>query len=143
MTRNPHLLAHFQHGTSRALWALPRANVFAKRNQQAIDIYPMTLGKDRFECDHRFFRCGGLDVTPTVGDPMDVDVHADVGLAASDAQHKVGALRSDARKRLQDFGIARQIPVELFDDTVCDLVDLLCFALVEGAVLNQSSDLPG
>jgi 5-formyltetrahydrofolate cyclo-ligase len=136
-----HLLAHLQHGTGGALGQVPCANVLSERYQQTVDLHPIALRKYLFERYHRLFRCRGSHITPAVGDAVHVDVHADVGLAVGDAQHKMSTFWSDTRERLQDLWITGQIPLEFVKDTARNLMDLGGFALVESAFLDQVVDL--
>jgi len=49
MRLDSNLLAHIQHRAGRAFWERACANMFAKRNEQAIDVNPMFARKIGFK----------------------------------------------------------------------------------------------
>ena len=49
MSFDSHLLAHIEHRTGRTFGECACANMFAKRNEQAIDVNPMFARKIGFK----------------------------------------------------------------------------------------------
>ena len=131
MIVHAYLLAHIKHGTGRAVREFASTDMFAERHKQAIDLYPILLRQFFNERLHSLLRRASLNVAPAVCNSMNVYVNADVGLAARDAKHKVGALGADALKRKQHVRVARQMAVMLFDYAASDFMNLSRFVLVK------------
>ena len=93
------LPAHVEHRAIGALRHSSRADMFAERDKQAVDFNPVSLGQASHQLGHGLFGRAGLDIAPTIGDAMHMDIDADRGLAASDAQGEIRALRANAAKR--------------------------------------------
>jgi len=71
---------------------------------------------------------------------VDVDIHADVPLAAGYAERQMGALGTDALERLHHGLIARQRPAELVFDSLGNSLDLSCFRPMKASVTDQAVD---
>ena len=95
------LRARLPHRAGRAAWQASGADVFAKGDEQAVDVDPVAERELALELGSGFFRRSGRDVAPAVGHPMNMDVHADPGLVARDSKREVRALRTDTREALQ------------------------------------------
>src|SRR5215204_1090856 len=90
------LAAHLQDRAGGAFGKEAGADVLAKRDEEAVDLDPVFTGEFLLELCHGFLRRRSGDVAPAVGDAVDVDVNADVWLAAGDADGEVGAFGADA-----------------------------------------------
>ena len=93
MLFNANLPAEFEHRAFRASRQRARADVFAERDEQSVDFDPVTARELAFERDGSLLGRSSPDVSPAVGDAMNVYVDADSGLTAGDSQHEVGAFR--------------------------------------------------
>src|SRR5262245_3703052 len=71
---------------------------------------------------------------------MNVYVDADARLTAGDSHHEICAFRSDALKREQRFGLARQRAFIFIDGASRDPEDLLRFAFMKCAGADQLID---
>jgi hypothetical protein len=115
--------------------------MFPEGNKQAIDIDPVFAGQPGSQRLHGLLGRRGTHVSPSIGDTMDVDIYADEGLVARNAKDEMGALRANARERLQDFRVAGQLSAVLVQDAPGNLVDLGSFALMESARVDELIDL--
>src|SRR5262245_5477602 len=140
MPFNANLPAEFENWAFRAFRQRASADVFAERDEQAVDLDPVTAREFAFERDRSLLGRSRPDVSPTVGDAMHVYVGADARLTAGDSQHKVGAFRPDALKREQRLGFARQCAFIFINDASRDPEDLLRFAFVKCAGADQLID---
>jgi len=140
MPFNADLPAEFEHGAFRASRQRASADVFAERDEQAVDLDPVTARELAFERDGSLLGRSRSDVSPTVGDAMRVYVDADARLAAGDSKHEVGAFRPDAFKREQRLGLARRGAFIFINDASRDPEDLLRFAFVKCAGADQLID---
>jgi hypothetical protein len=138
---HPDLLADVENRARAALWAVAGANMFAKGDKQTIELDPKLARQVSVKLRHCFFGTRGVDVTPAVGDAVDVNVDADAWPTASDAQDQVGTFWSDAAKGEKCFFVAREVAVEIVDHSPGDPVNLFGFGFVEGAVVDQAIDL--
>src|SRR5262245_26225673 len=111
--------------------------MLAKRDQQAINFYPIGTRQNSFERDSRFFRRRRVDIAPAIRDTMHMDVHTDSRLITRDAEHKIRTLRADTVEREENSWIARENATMFLDDTACDLMDLRRFRLVKSAGANS------
>jgi hypothetical protein len=141
MPFNAHLPAEFEHGAFRTSRQRARAYVFAERDEQAVDFDPVTARELAFERDGSPLWRSRPDVSPAVGDAMNVYVDADARLTAGDSQHEVGAFRPDAFKREQRLGLAWQRAFIFINGASRDPEDLLRFAFVKCAGVDQLIDL--
>src|SRR5215468_2730033 len=98
MPFNADLPAEFKHRAFRASRQRAGADVFAERDEQTVDLDPVTARELVFERDGGTLRRACPDVSPAVGHSMHVYVNADARLIAGDSQHEVGAFRPDAFK---------------------------------------------
>jgi hypothetical protein len=71
---DPSLLAHVEHRASRATRTATRTNMLAKRHEKAVDFHPVLLRQHGFEGKHGAFRRSLRDISPPVGDTMDMDI---------------------------------------------------------------------
>ena len=140
MPFNADLPAEFEHRTFRASRQRARADVFAERDEQAVDLDPVTARELVFERDGSLLGRSRPDVSPAVGDTMNVYVDADARLVAGDSKHEVGAFRPDAFKREQRLSLARQRAFIFVNDAPRDPEDLLRFAFVKCAGADQLID---
>src|SRR5215510_12496625 len=140
MPFNANLPAEFEHGAFRASRQRPSADVLAERDEQTVDLDPVTTWELAFELDGSLLGRSRPDVSPAVGDAMRVYVDADARLAAGDSKHEVGAFRPDAFKREQRLGLARQRAFIFINDASRDPEDLLRFAFVKCAGADQLID---
>jgi hypothetical protein len=99
MSFDPNLLAHIEQWTGRAAWQVPRTDMFAERNQETVDLYPVLLRQYGFECGHGVYRGTSLDVPPTVGDTVNMDVDPNTWLMTPDTQHQVRAFGPNPSER--------------------------------------------
>src|SRR5262249_42858962 len=99
MSLDTHLLAHVQDRTARAARTAPRTDMFPKRHQEAVDLYPVLLWEHSFECGHGLFWGLLVHISPAVGDAVDVNVDANTWLPTPYAQHEVGAFGTNAAER--------------------------------------------
>ena len=120
MPFNADLPAEFEHRAFRASRQRARADVFAERDEQAVDLDPVTARELVFERDGGPLGRSRVDVPPAVGNAMNVYVDADVGLVAGDSQRQVGAFRPDAFEREQRLGLAWQRAFIFIDDASRD-----------------------
>jgi hypothetical protein len=70
------------------------ADVLAEWNQQIIKCDPVFGGKFLAQRLLALVRRLGLDIPPSIADPVHMDVHANAGLAVSDCHDQVGRLSS-------------------------------------------------
>ena len=94
-----HLLAHVEHGAGRASREPTSADMFPEGHEEAVDLDPVAARELCFERVNRFFRRRGMDVTPTIRDPVYMHVNADVRLTAGYPEYQVGALGAYAFQR--------------------------------------------
>src|SRR5262245_22149508 len=142
MPFNADLAAEFKHGAFRASRQRARADVFAERDEQAVDLDPVTARELAFERDGSLFGRSRRNVSPSIGDAMNVYVDADARLIAGDSQREVCAFRPDAFKREQRLGLARQRAFIFSNGASRDSEDLSRLAFVKCAVANQLIDFP-
>jgi hypothetical protein len=140
MLLNADLPAEFEHKAFRASRQRARADVFAEGDEQAVNLDPVTARELAFERDGGLLGRSRTNVSPAVGDAMNVYVDADARLTAGDSKHEVGAFRPDAFKREQRLGLARQRAFILIDHAPRDSEDLLRFAFVKCAGADQPID---
>jgi len=140
MPFNVHLPAEFEHGAYRASRQRASADVFTERDEQAVDLDPVTARELAFERDRSLLGRSRPDVSPAVGDAMNVYVNAGARLTAGDSQHEVGAFRPDAFKREQRLGLAGQRAFIFIKDASRDPENLLRFAFVKCAGADQTID---
>src|SRR5436853_3632518 len=95
MGRDAYLAAHGEHRAGGAAGKGSGADVLAKRDEQAVDLHPVFPRQLCLERNHRGLRCRRLDVAPSVGDTVDVDVDADTRLTTGDAEDEIRALGTD------------------------------------------------
>ena len=88
---DPSLLAHVEHRAGRAARTAPRTNMLAKRHEKAVDLHPVLLRQHGFEGTHGAFRCSLRDISPSVGDTMDMDIDPNRRLMTRNAQDKISA----------------------------------------------------
>jgi hypothetical protein len=134
------LSAHLPHWAGGAVRKSTGADVFAEGHQQLVDLYPMGPRQRSLELLQRTLRRVGVDVSPAVGDSVDVDVHPDARLAARDPQHQIRAFRTDAAQRKQDRLVTGQCALPLIDCPSRDRVNLLGLSLVKGYLADQLVD---
>src|SRR5262245_10620420 len=108
MPFNANLPTEFKYRAFRTSRERACADVFTERDEQAVDLDPVTARELAFERDGSMLWRSRPDVSPAVGDAVNVYVDADARLTACDSQHEVGAFRPDAFKREQRLGLARQ-----------------------------------
>jgi hypothetical protein len=84
------LAAHIEHRAGRTAGETARADMLAERDQEAIDFYPVATRQDGFERRCRLYRRPRVNITPAIGDPVNMGIHGNVGLATRNAEHEVG-----------------------------------------------------
>src|SRR5262245_4501372 len=94
MPFNADLAAEFKHRAFRASRQRARADVFAERDEQAVDLDPVTARELAFERDGSLLGRSRRDIPPAVGGAMNMYVDADARLIAGDPQREVGAFQS-------------------------------------------------
>src|SRR5262245_60602780 len=141
MPFNTDLPTEFEHRAILPSGQQARAYVFSERDEQAVDLDPVTSRELAFERDGSLLGRSRPDVSPAVGDAMNVYVDSDARLTAGDSQHEVGAFRPDAFKREQRLGLARQRAFIFTNDASRDPEDLSRFAFVKCAGADQLIDL--
>jgi hypothetical protein len=77
------------------------ADVLAEWNQQIVKDDPVFGGKFLAQSLLALVRRLGLDIPPSIADPVHVDVHANARLAVSDCHYQVGRLSSYTRQSQQ------------------------------------------
>src|SRR5262245_49827681 len=105
--------------------------MLAERDQQAVNLDPVAPGQLGFQGRERLLRRARLYIPPAVGDTVDVDVHADAGLTAGDAEHQVGAFRADTGQAEQHRLLAWQLAAELLHRPPGNLQNVPGLRLVE------------
>jgi hypothetical protein len=93
------LATHVEHRAGRTAGETARADMLAERDQEAIDFYPVATRQDGFERRRRLYRRSRVNVTPAIGDTMNMDIHGNVGLATRNAEHEVGTFRTHTVER--------------------------------------------
>jgi hypothetical protein len=126
------LAAIFEYRASRAVGQRARADVFAEWDEQSVDFDPIALWQDLFQFGHGLFGCACVDVAPSVGDAVHVNIYRDSRLAAGYSEREVCAFRANAAEGCQDVEVAWEIAVELFNNTLRYRFDLMSFLLVIG-----------
>ena len=116
------------------------ADVLAKRHEERIDLHPILLRQKGFQRGGRFLGCLGGHVAPSIGDAVNVDVHADARLVARDSQHEVGAFDAHPAKGQELIEIARQLAAKLFDGPPGDFMHLRGLRFVEGGAADEGID---
>jgi hypothetical protein len=96
----PDLLTHVNYRTSGATWATAGTDMLSERDEKAIDVDPVLLRQPVFERDHGALWRSGTHVSPAVGDTMHVNIHADIGLVARNAEHEMSAFGANTMERL-------------------------------------------
>ena len=96
MRLDPYLLAHIEDWADRTARPAPGTDMLAKWHQEAIDFYPVLRWEHGFQCGHGLFWGTRLDISPAVGDAVDMNIHANAGLLTPDAQHQVGTFGAHA-----------------------------------------------
>ena len=80
MCFNANLLAHFEHRAHCAARPLSCADVFAKGNEQAVDLHPILLREFGFKSNHGLLWCGSLHIPPTIGLAMHMNINTNACL---------------------------------------------------------------
>ena len=93
------LAAHVEHRAGRTVGETARADMLAERDQEAIDFYPVATRQDGLERRRRLYRRPRVNVTPAIGDTVNMDIHGNVGLATRNAEHEVGTFRTNTVER--------------------------------------------
>src|SRR5689334_15881896 len=140
MFLNADLPAEFEHRAFRASWHRAGAYVFTERDEQAVELHPVTARELVFERNGSALRRARPDIPPAIGHAMHMYVNADAGLIAGDSQHEVGAFRTDAFKRQQRLGLTWQGAFIFLDDASRDQAYLLRLAIVKCAGAYQPID---
>src|SRR5215213_11237687 len=115
--------------------------MLAEGDEQAVDWYPVALGKVLLQGQHRLLRGRGLHIPPAVGYPVDMDVNADHRFGAGDPKREMGALGPDPSERLQHLIVAWEIAAELVNRAHRDGMDLIRLPLVECRRSDEDVDL--
>ncbi len=135
------LHAIFQYGAGAAFGQFARANVFAKRHQQPVDGYPFRLGQPLLQRLHGFFGCGCLHISPTVGDAVYMNIHANGHLARRDAQCQVGAFGPNAFQANQLLRIGGQLAAPIIHRFLGDAHNGTRLLPRKGAAIQQGLEL--
>src|SRR3978361_1194608 len=93
-----------QQRTTGAMWPLPGADAFAKRDQPLVDLHPIALWHYGLQRGLRTLRRGCSPAPPTGGDAVDVDVNRDKRPPERDAKGKCGDFRTDSSEGHQALG---------------------------------------
>src|SRR5512139_490343 len=117
MFLNSHLPAHIQYRTDGTARQAASANVLSKRDKQAIDLDPVAFWKFLLQRRHGLLRRGGGNISPAVGNPVNVDVHADERFPTGDPQDKMRTLWSDTGKGLQHLFLTRKLAAIFIDNS--------------------------
>ncbi len=80
-------------------------------------------------------------ITPAIGYPVDMHIHANLCLTAGDAQSKISTFNPDSGKRQQNLFITGLFPTIFLDHSPGNCLDLRCFSLVKGTAINQPVNL--
>jgi hypothetical protein len=75
--------------------------MLAERDQEAIDFYPVATRQDGLKRRRRLYRRSRVNVTPAIGDTVNMDIPGNVGLATRNAEHEVGTFRTNTVERLR------------------------------------------
>jgi hypothetical protein len=89
------LVTELKNGALGAVGQAAGANVLAERDEKSIYVYPVALGELFSEHGEGLVGAVRGDITPAVGDTMDVNVHADDFVAAGNTEGQVGAFGAD------------------------------------------------
>jgi len=137
----PYPFAILVNGTSLALRFTRGAEVLAKGYYVGIDVQPMLFGEFGPQCHFAFQGGGGLDVSPTVTDAVDVDIHADGGEGKSYSPHQIGGFASHPGEGEHIVNFRRnptsEIPVQDFRQ----FLEVLGFGIVKSHWIDQGADL--
>src|SRR5947208_2674655 len=131
------LLTHVEHRAGGATRPATRANMLAKRYQQAVDLHPVRLRQHGFKGHHSAFRSTRGDIAPAVSDTMHVDIDTNTRLLTRNAQDQVGAFGTDTAERAHERGVTRQYPAMGRYHPAGNRVYLRRFGLVEGAGVDS------
>ena len=93
------LAAHVKHRAGRTAGETARADMLAERDQEAVDFYPVAMRQDGFERRRRLYRRPRVNVTPAIGDTVNMDIHGNVRLTTCNAKHEVGTFRTNTVER--------------------------------------------
>ena len=136
MRAHPHLRTHVEHRTSRTTRQGSRADMFAKWNQEAVDLDPIWLREYGFERLHGAFWRESLHVSPAVGHTVNMYINTDRWLMAGNAQNQIGAFGTHATERAQQIGITGQRTAVYGGKMACYVMNLLGLGVVEGTRAN-------
>src|SRR2546423_260868 len=98
MLRNSDLPTILEYRTNRAFGKSSGAHVLPERHQQPVNLDPVLPRQVLLEDTPSRFRARRSDESPPVGDPVNVDVDADLRSAAGNPQCEIRAFRPDAAK---------------------------------------------
>lgn len=123
------------------MWPLAYTNMLAKRHQYTIYLNPVLSRESGLKCRYGLFRGLSLNVTPAIGDTMNVNIHTDQRNATGNAQCEISTFRPDPSKREQDLPITGELTTIFRDCPLGDLIDLFGFAFGKGTRLDQLANL--
>jgi hypothetical protein len=140
--RDADLAAHVEQGADGAFGGDGGADVFAEGDAVAIDAEPVFFGEFGVEGFGGLRGGIGGDVTPAVGDLVDVGIDGDARrFAAGDADGEAGAFGTDAAESEEGLVVAGELTVKFFDGALGDGVDVAGFGFGERAQTNCGEDL--
>jgi len=94
--RYSHAVAVLSNRTGAAKRRDGFAGFAAEGNQQGVVNNPVFAGKLIAQCHFRFIGAFRCDIPQTIGDPMNMRVHANAVLAVSQRDNQIGRLAADA-----------------------------------------------
>jgi hypothetical protein len=110
--------------------------VFAEWDKQTINFYPIDARQNSCEDGRRLFWSRRVYISPAIRDAVHVDIDSDARLVTSNAEHEVGALRTNPVKGAEHGRFAGQNAIMFLDDAASDFVDLSRLRLMKGAGVN-------
>ena len=117
------------------------ANVLSERNEQGVDLNPVSLRQSFLKRGHRFFRRRCLHQSPTVRNAVNVNIHADEWQATGDPQSQVGAFGADTMKSLKHGGVTGKRAAVFFYGLTGNCTNSPGLGLVKGAGRDQAINL--
>src|SRR5689334_15840693 len=91
-----HPIAHVDELTAAAEWGNRLTKILSVGHKQIIEGDPVALRESGAERLFGLFRRLRLHISPTVADPVNMDIHADPRFLVADRYHQIGCLSADA-----------------------------------------------
>lgn len=92
MACHPHLFTILVHRANAAFGRDGDTDVLAVSNEEIVDGKPILFGEFLTERKFGLVRVLRLDISPPIGNPMDVGIHADAGFFVSQGYNQIRRL---------------------------------------------------